>query len=66
MSREQYIKTLYDEIKRLNLVIDRKIMIGRTYKTEARRHKALLTKLKKHRNPGFFDRLYAVFHREYA
>ena len=66
MSQEQYIQTLYREIQRLNLIIDRKIMIGRNYKIEAKRHKILLNKLRKHRNPGIFDRLYSVFHREYA
>lgn len=66
MSKQQYIKTLYEQINRLNLVIDRKIMLGRTYKLEARRHKALLTKLRKFRNPTFFDKLGSLFHREYA
>ena len=66
MSKDQYMKTLQDQIKRLNLIIDRKIMIGRSYRLEARKHRALVSKLRKHRNPGIFDRLSSVFHREYA
>jgi hypothetical protein len=66
MSQQQYIRTLYDQIARLNLIIDRKIMIGKSYKLEARRHKALLMKVRKFKNPGFFDRLSSVFYREYA
>jgi hypothetical protein len=66
MSKQQYLKTLQDQINRLNLIIDRKIMMGRAYKAEARQHKLLLTKLRKFRNPGFFDKLGSVFHREYA
>ena len=66
MSKEQYMKTLQDQIKRLNVIIDRKIMIGRTYRAEARQHRLLVAKLRKHRNPGFFDKLSSVFHREYA
>ncbi len=66
MSQQQYIRTLYDQIARLNLIIDRKIMIGKSYKLEARHHKALLMKVRKFKNPGLFDRLSSVFYREYA
>lgn len=66
MSRKQYLSSLYQQIERLNVVIDRKIMVGKNYKPEAKRHKALLMKLRKYKNPGFFDRLSSVFYREYA
>jgi len=66
MSQQQYLKTLQDQIRRLNLIIDRKIMLGWDYKAEARRHKLLVSKIRKHKNPGFFDKLSSIFHREYA
>lgn len=66
MSKAQYIKTIQDQINKLNVVIDRKIMIGRSYRAEARKHRVLLAKLRKHRNPGFFDKLSLAFNREYA
>ena len=66
MSQKQYLKTLHDQIHRLNVIIDRKIMLGRNYRAEARTHRALLRKLRAHRNPGFFDTLSSLFHREYA
>lgn len=67
MSKQQYIQTLRNQISRLNVIIDRKIMLGRSYRMEARRHRILLRKLRQHKNPGFFDRLSSVFGgRQYA
>lgn len=66
MSKKQYLQTLQGQIQRLNLIIDRKIMMGRSYKLEARQHKMLLVKMRKFRNPSFFDKLASAFDREYA
>lgn len=66
MSKKQYIQSLQNQIVRLNLIIDRKIMMGRSYKLEARQHKLLLTKMRKFRNPSLFDKLVSVFDKEYA
>lgn len=66
MSQKQYINALYGQIERLNVIIDRKIMLGRTYKAEARRHRQLLMKLRSQRNPSMFDRISSLFHQEYA
>jgi hypothetical protein len=61
MSQQQYIRALYDQLARINLIIDRKIMIGKSYKLEAKRHKAILMKIRKYKNPGLFDRISSVF-----
>lgn len=66
MSQQQYIRALYDQLAQLNLIIDRKIMVGKSYKLEAKRHRAILMKIRKYKNPGFFDKLSSVFYREYA
>lgn len=66
MSKKQYLQTIQNQIARLNLIIDRKIMMGRSYKIEARQHKMLLMKMRKYRNPNFFDKLVSAFDREYA
>ena len=47
MSQKEYIKALNTEIQKLNEVIDRKILGDVNYSREARRHKALLSKLRK-------------------
>ncbi len=66
MSQHEYITSIRNEISRLNRIIDHKIMIGRSYKIEAKRHKALLKKLRQHHNPGFFGKLSSLMTREYA
>lgn len=47
MSQKEYVKALNNEIQKLNEVIDRKILGDTNYTRESRRHKALLTKLRK-------------------
>ena len=61
MSQKQYIQSLYDQLQRLNDKIDRKIMMGRAYKLEARQHRMIISKIRKHKNPGFFDRMFGTF-----
>ncbi len=47
MSKEALIRTMSTEIDRLNGKIDLKIIKGRPYKKESRRHKFLLVQLYK-------------------
>jgi hypothetical protein len=42
MTKRKYKRYLSKELNRLNEAIDRKIMFGREYRYESRRHKALL------------------------
>ncbi len=45
MSKHQIIKSLRSEIKKINYVIDEKIIQGVPYSREARRHKFLISQL---------------------
>ena len=47
MSKNELKKTVESEIKRLNKIIDRKIIKGESYRTEAKRHLVLLKWLQK-------------------
>lgn len=47
MSRYETIRTIREEIERLNHEIDLKIILGRPYMVESRRHKTLLAKLER-------------------
>ncbi len=47
MSKREYIKALNHEIQKLNGVIDLKIIADRDYSREARRHKKLLSEIRK-------------------
>jgi hypothetical protein len=66
MSQKQYMTALHRQLDRLNAIIDRKIMLGRNYKVEARQHRQLLMKLRSHRNPSMLDRISSLFRQEYA
>lgn len=61
MTRNQYLKSLQEEIVKLNRKIDRKIMYGQNYFFESLRHKFLLKQLKKHQNQGFLTKLFPSF-----
>jgi hypothetical protein len=43
MSQTQYIQLLKSQLRMLNRIIDEKIMQGKSYSTEARRHKMILS-----------------------
>ncbi len=45
MSKHQIVKSLRSEIKKINYVIDQKIIQGAPYSREARRHKFLISQL---------------------
>lgn len=47
MSKKQYHKALNDEIEKLNGIIDFKILHGADFKREARRHKRLLSQIRR-------------------
>lgn len=47
MSKSEHKKAIEWEIKRLNTVIDQKIVRGLDYKVEAKRHLSLLKELKR-------------------
>ncbi len=61
MSREQYIDVLRREVEKLNKVIDIKILQGQNYSSEARKHKALLSEIRKHAARNFWNRLFMLF-----
>jgi hypothetical protein len=66
MSQRQYIKMLQSQLQLLNQRIDRRIMTGQSYRALARQHRVLVAKIRSYRNPGFFDRVASMLHREYA
>jgi hypothetical protein len=61
MSQTQYIQLLKSQLRMLNRIIDEKIMQGKSYSTEARRHKMILQKIENHSKQGFFDKMYSFF-----
>lgn len=58
MSQKQYIKTVEREMKRINRIIDIKILRGEEYRKEARDHKLLLKKMRFYNRQSFFRRLF--------
>jgi hypothetical protein len=61
MTRNQYVKSLEAEIKKLNRRIDQKIMRGENYFFESIRHKFLLKQLQKHESEGLLTKLFPSF-----
>jgi hypothetical protein len=61
MTRNQYLKSLEAEIKKLNRRIDDKIMRGQNYFFESLRHRFLLNQLRKHQSKSFLGRLFPTF-----
>lgn len=63
MSRDQYIKILESQLRRLNEVIDYKIMNRESYSKEARQHRELLIRIKKHSpSTRSFNKIASVFY----
>ncbi len=50
MSKHEYFKSIHKELKKINKVIDEKIILGKSYKEESMRHKFLLTQIRKLQN----------------
>jgi hypothetical protein len=46
MSKHEIVRSLKSEIKKINRIIDQKILMGAPYSLEARRHKFLSSQLK--------------------
>lgn len=61
MSQHQYIVTLKKQINALNRSIDSKIVRGQKYVEEARKHRALLRKLREQKQSGFLGRVFPLF-----
>jgi ribonuclease HII len=61
MTREQYINLLQKEVERLNKEIDFKIVHGQGYSPEAKKHRALLTEIRKHRVRTFWNKIFPRF-----
>lgn len=61
MSKEKLHTLITRELSRLNAQIDEKIVRGRSYNKEARRHRALMSQMRQLKNDalwhGFFNRL---------
>lgn len=53
MSRNQYTKTLLQELASLNTIIDQKIVAGKRYAAESRKHKMLLRKIREGKSSSF-------------
>ncbi len=59
MTRHQYTKNIYQELRELNERIDYKILRGQRYTDESRRHKALLRQLARQSKRGLFSKLFS-------
>ncbi len=53
MTRHQYTKNIYQELKALNKRIDYKILRGERYTQESKRHKELLKEIREQRRQSF-------------
>jgi len=62
MSRNQYKKTLLQELQAINALIDRKIIAGQRYAAESRKHKLLLRKLNEGQSSIFGRSISSMFH----
>ena len=62
MSQEEYIKILQRELKRINKIIDFKILNGEEYSKEMKEHKILLMKMRQHNHSkkNIFNRLFTA------
>lgn len=61
MSQREYLKALNAEVQKLNEVIDWKIVQDIDYRREARRHKALLARIRKDESRRRFSRVFRAF-----
>ncbi len=62
MSKHQVLRTIKDEIKRLNHEIDLRIIKGMSYKEQSRRHKFLMSQLNTlvRSRPSWFGRSFSA------
>ncbi len=59
MTRHQYTKNIYTELRTLNERIDYKILRGQRYSDESLRHKALLKQIARQSKRGLISRLFS-------
>ncbi len=60
MTHQEYLKQIQQEIRKLNRIIDYKILNGEKYFKEARDHKFLLEKIRQHQpvKSNFFNKFF--------
>lgn len=61
MTRTQYTKAIELELARLNERIDAKILRGQKYAEESRKHKQLLSQIRRQSSASVFSRLLLAF-----
>lgn len=61
MTRNQYVKSIEFEIRKLNKRIDEKILHGQNYFFESLRHRFLINQLRKHQNKTLLTKLFPSF-----
>ncbi len=66
MTKTQYLYLVERELNHLNEQIDRKILSGLGYGSEAQRHKRLLGLTKELRRKNFFGKVMGLVGNEYA
>lgn len=62
MTRHQYLHLLENELAALNATIDRKIIAGLGYNSEARRHKRLLGLTREFKRKSLMQKLFGTRH----
>ena len=61
MSHEQYLKILREELQKVNQEIDLKIIQGEMYTGEAKKHRMLLNRMRKHAKKSFLNKMFSNF-----
>ena len=62
MSKNEYVKSLEKEIRKVNRIIDIKILQGKNYFIESRRHKFLKKQMSQYvGQTGILTRLFSFF-----
>jgi hypothetical protein len=61
MSEREYVRALNEEIAKLNMIIDRKILHHHDYRREARKHKILLAQIRRNEARRSLGRLWDRF-----
>lgn len=60
MTREQYVRTLENQLAKINQEIDLKIISGQNYYNEAHKHRIIRREVRKHSAKHFFKKLFPV------
>lgn len=62
MDKKTYLRTLNEEIQKLNGIIDYKIIHDYDYRREARRHKRLLNQVRREQAGKMLSRVFDLFY----